>query len=71
MIKERWKIGEPLPPILNAHDIAEYLGISVANAYKLMNQCDFPTLKVGVKLRRVPSDKFLDWLEQNTLQKGG
>lgn len=71
MKKERWKPGTPLPPVMNAEDIASYLGISVANAYKIMNQSDFPSIRIGVKLLRVPTDKFLEWLSHSTPQRGG
>ena len=71
MKKARWKIGEPLPPILDAYDVALYLGVSAAHAYKLMGSDGFPSIRVGEKLLRVPTDHFLQWVENNTNTVGG
>ena len=54
---------DQLPLALSADEVAQVLGISRANAYKLMNSKGFPVLKVGKRLV-VPKDKLLAWMEK-------
>lgn len=54
-----------LPRVMNAQDVAEYLGISKAGAYNLMNSRSFPTLRIGKRLL-VSSDKFLMWIDKHS-----
>ena len=56
---------ENLPAVLNANQLAAALGISRAGAYQLLNTATFPTRRIGKRLR-VPKDKLIDWIEQNT-----
>ena len=56
---------EQYPPIMNASQLSEALGISRAGAYQLLHQETFPTLQVGKRLL-VPKDKLLSWIEQHT-----
>lgn len=53
---------EQLPLVLNADQLAAVLGISRANAYKLMRSNGFPTLQIGKRLL-VPRDKLLEWMD--------
>ena len=51
--------------VLNAMELAEFLHISRAGAYNLLNSSDFPTLHVkGRKL--VTRTNLLRWMEKNT-----
>ena len=50
---------------MNAKAVAEYLGISKAGAYKLMNSGSFPILRVGRRLL-VSTDKFLEWIDEHS-----
>jgi len=61
---------EGLPRILNAEDIAAYLGISKSGAYALMNSRNFPTIYVGRRML-VSADKFLSWLDAQTESQNG
>lgn len=54
-----------MPKIMNAQDVAEYLGVSKAFAYNLMNSASFPTLRVGKRLL-VLAEKFLQWIENHS-----
>lgn len=54
---------EQLPLFLGAKDIAAALGISRSTAYKLTQQNEFPTMKVGDRIV-VPKDKFISWIDQ-------
>jgi excisionase family DNA binding protein len=57
---------EQLPITLSANQVAQVLGISRANAYVLLHSKDFPTIRIGKRMI-VPKDKFLKWLDNQTL----
>lgn len=65
MVQSKFKSYDELPLFLNAKTVAEVLGISMAGAYELLHQKDFPVLKIGSRLV-VPKDKFLTWIESQT-----
>lgn len=65
MVQSKFKSYEELPLFLTAKTVAEVLGISVAEAYELLHQEDFPVLKIGSRLV-VPKEKFLLWIESQT-----
>ena len=54
-----------VPKVMNAKQVAEYLGISKQGAYNLMNTESFPTLRVGKRLL-VSTDRFLEWIESHS-----
>ncbi len=56
-----------IPAILNANELAQFLGISRAGAYQLLHMESFPTLKIGKRLL-VPRDKLMAWIDR---QSGG
>jgi len=56
---------DTMPPVLNATQLSEILGISRAGAYNLMHREDFPTLQIGKRML-VPRDKLMVWIERNT-----
>jgi excisionase family DNA binding protein len=56
---------EDLPLVLTASHIAEIMLISKPTVYQLMNEPDFPILKIG-KCRRVTRDAFFKWLEKRS-----
>ncbi len=61
-----YKTYDDLPLFLNATMVAQVLGISAASSYELMHEKDFPVLKVGNRMI-VPKEKFIAWVEQNTI----
>lgn len=65
MLQSKFRSYEELPLFLNARTVAEALGISMAGAYELLHQEDFPVLKIGSRLV-VPKEKFLSWIESQT-----
>ena len=65
MVQSKFKSYDELPLFLNAKTVAEVLGISVAGAYELLHQEDFPVLRIGSRLV-VPKEKFLSWVESQT-----
>ena len=58
-----------VPAVMNAMQVAKYLGISKQGAYNLMNSESFPTLRVGKRLL-VSSDRFLEWIEKHSNNVG-
>lgn len=50
------------PLILEVKHIQEILGVSKRRAYEIMDLKGFPLLKLG-RNKRVPRDKFFEWLE--------
>ena len=67
MKESKYKNYEDLPLFLNANMVAELLGVSISKSYDLMNETDFPALRMGSRVV-VPKDKFRQWVEQ---QSGG
>ena len=59
---------DDLPDILQARHIKQYLGISQAFTYVLMNIKGFPTARIGTRMI-VPKQAFIEWLENSTGQK--
>ena len=61
-----YKTYEELPLFLNAELVAKVLGVSPSSGYELMHEPGFPILKVGSRMV-VPKEKFIQWVEQNTV----
>lgn len=66
MKKTVYRNYEELPLVLNVREVAAALGIAVANAYELVKSEDFPAFRIGNRIC-VPKDKFIAWLERQTL----
>ena len=60
-----YKNYDELPLFLNAKTVAKVLGVSPSSGYELMNQKNFPTLKIGNRII-VPTERFIQWVERNT-----
>ena len=56
---------DELPLFLSAKLVAQTLGVGRATAYELMNEKDFPAIRVGSRIV-VPKEKFRQWVEQQT-----
>ena len=65
MVQSKYKSYDEVPLFLNAKTVAEILGISVAGAYELLHQDNFPVLRIGSRLV-VPKEKFISWIESQT-----
>ncbi|GAE36643.1 excisionase [Halalkalibacter akibai] len=50
------------PIILKAEHISEIIGCSKRVAYELMEQADFPLVRMG-RLKRVERDAFFTWFK--------
>ena len=55
---------ETLPDIISAAVLKEYLGISRAGAYNILNSRGFPTLIIGNR-KLVMKKDLLKWLEKH------
>ena len=58
---------DDLPLFLNAELISKVLGVSLASAYELMHDKEFPAVNVGSRIV-VPKEQFQKWVEE---QMGG
>jgi excisionase family DNA binding protein len=61
-----YKNYDELPLFLNADTVAKTLGISISSCYELLHEKDFPKLNIGNRIV-VPKEKFIQWVEQNTV----
>ena len=50
--------------MLTAKDLKEILGIALVNVYKLMDEPDFPAIKVSNRRIVVPEDMFIEWIKK-------
>ena len=55
-----------VPVVLNAHQLASVLNISLTNAYCLLRSESFPTLRIGRRLL-VSRDNLLNWMNEHSL----
>ena len=60
-----YKNYDELPLFLNSDLVAKTLGIAPSSAYELMQEKDFPTLRIGSRMV-VPKEKFIQWVEEHT-----
>ena len=64
-----YKSYEELPLMLSVPEVAVALGISRAGAYELVRSDGFPALKIGSRIV-VPKEKFIEWVNAQTLGNG-
>ena len=60
-----YKSYEELPLFLNAENVSQVLGIAPSSAYELMQEKDFPVLRIGNRIV-VPKQQFIKWVEEHT-----
>ena len=56
---------ETMPDVMDAKQLAEALQISKAGAYNLLNEPDFPTLRIGGR-KLVMKSELIAWLRSHT-----
>ena len=56
---------ENMPDVMDAKQIAEALHLSKAGAYNLLNNPDFPTLRIGGR-KLVLKQDLIAWLKSQT-----
>ena len=59
---------ETMPDVMNAKQLAQALQISKAGAYNLLNDPDFPTLRIGGR-KLVMKNELVEWLKSRTNRK--
>lgn len=63
-----YKSYDELPLMLNMKQLSDLLGISDASAYELVQEEDFPSLRIGNRIV-VPKEELRRWISAHT--KGG
>ena len=69
--KEDFMTREPfetMPDVMDAKQLAKALQISKAGAYNLLNDPDFPTLRIGGR-KLVMKNELVEWLKSRTNRK--
>lgn len=69
MRKCKFHSYDELPLMLTVADVADVLSIGLAHAYEVVRRQDFPTVTLGSRII-VPRDKFIQWIEEKTSEKG-
>ena len=59
---------ETMPDVMDAPQLAKALQISKAGAYNLLNDPDFPTLRIGGR-KLVMKNELVEWLKSRTNRK--
>ena len=59
---------ETMPDVMDAKQLAKALQISKAGAYNLLNDPDFPTLRIGGR-KPVMKNELVEWLKSRTNRK--
>ena len=57
-----------MPDVIDAKQLAKALQISKAGAYNLLNDPDFPTLRIGGR-KLVMKNELVEWLKSRTNRK--
>jgi len=63
-----YKTYDELPLMLSVSQVADVLGIGRTNAYELVKEKDFPSLKIGSRIV-IPRDKLIQWIEEKVSEK--
>ena len=63
------KQKEDYPLVMNAAHIQEILGVGKRKAYEIMDETDFPLVRLGKKHKRVNRDDFFNWLDRKAGEK--
>ncbi len=60
---------EQLPINMSVSDVADFLGLSITSAYKLVQADDFPKLKMTT-IRRIiiPKHQFILWYNKDVIE---
>ena len=59
---------ETMPAVMEAKQLAKALQISKAGGYNLLNDPDFPTLRIGGR-KLVMKNELVEWLKSRTNRK--
>lgn len=56
---------DELPLLLNAKQLADLLGVSDSSVYELIQEDDFPSLRIGKRIV-IPKEKLQEWIFAHT-----
>ena len=59
---------ETMPDVMDAKQLTKALQISKAGAYNLLNDPDFPTLRIGGR-KLLMKNELVEWLKSRTNRK--
>lgn len=68
MKESMYKSYDELPLFLNAETVAKVLGVSDSSVYELIQEDDFPSLRIGKRIV-IPKEELRKWITAHT--KGG
>ena len=56
---------DELPLLLNVKQLADLLGVSDSSVYELIQEDDFPSLRIGKRIA-VPKEELRKWISTHT-----
>lgn len=56
---------DELPLLLNVKQLAELLGVSDSSVYELIQEDDFPSLRIGKRIV-IPKEELRKWISTHT-----
>ena len=65
MKKSIYKSYDELPLLLNTKQLADLLGVSDSSVYELIQEDDFPSLRIGKRII-VPKEELRNWISTHT-----
>ena len=65
MKKSIYKSYDELPLLLNVKQLADLLGVSDSSVYELIQEDDFPSLRIGKRIV-VPKEELRAWISTRT-----
>lgn len=58
-----------LPEVMKVKHVKQHLDIGRKQAYELVGQEDFPSIRPNERNIRIPKDPYLEWLEEQAAKK--
>ena len=65
MKKSIYTSYDELPLLLNVKQLADLLGVSDSSVYELIQEDDFPSLRIGKRIV-IPKEELREWISTRT-----
>ena len=65
MKKSIYTSYDELPLLLNVKQLADLLGVSDSSVYELIQESDFPSLRIGKRIV-IPKEELREWISART-----
>ena len=65
MKKSIYTSYDELPLLLNVKQLADLLGVSDSSVYELIQEDDFPSLRIGKRIV-IPKEELREWITART-----